>query len=40
MYPVICNVDFVYKITKLSLNFSSINSSQIDVLRENLVDAA
>ena len=30
----------MYKITKLLLNFSSVNSSQIDVLGENLVDAA
>ena len=40
MYPVICNIGFVYKITKLLLNFSSVNSSQIDVPRENLVHAA
>ena len=40
MYPVICNIGFVYKITKLLLNFSSVNSSQIDVLGENLVDVA
>ena len=40
IYPVICNIGFVYKITKLLLNFSSVNSSQIDVLGENLVDAA
>ena len=30
----------MYKITKLLLNFSSVNSSQIDILRENLVHAA
>ena len=40
MYPVICNISSVYRITKLLLNFSSVNSSKIDVLGENLVDAA
>ena len=40
MYPVICNIGFVHKITNLLLNFSSVNSSQTDVLGENLVDAA
>ena len=40
MYPVIWNIGSVYEITKLLLNFSSVNSSQIDVLGENLVDAA
>ena len=40
MYPVIWNIGSVYEITKLLLNFSSVNSSQIDVLGENLVDVA
>ena len=40
MYPVICNIGSVYKIIKLLLNFSSVNSSQTDVLDENLVDRA
>ena len=43
MYPVICNIGFVYKITKGLFgenNFSSVNSCQIDVLGENLADVA
>ena len=45
MYPVICNIGFVYKITVIvkwfgENNFSSVSSSQIDALGENLVDAA
>ena len=40
MCPVICNIGFAYKIAKLLLNLSSVNSFQIDVLGENLVDAA
>ena len=40
MCPVISNIGFVYTITKLLLNFSSVNSSQTDVLGENLVHVA
>ena len=44
MYAVICNIGFLYKKVLVKWfgenNFSSVSSSQIDVLHENLVDVA